>query len=653
MLLSALSLVFSRSGRAVDPRRLLPRRAKEGRAVEVGLIAALLTLGVQPARAELRVRVSKPITGKWQSVGITVIDPRQGLDAKPGPVAVTMADGRDRRQTIYLQPTAQAGRWSGRYTPISTGRFTGTAVLEREHDKDVGLVPLIRVRNSGARGFVRRHPRSRRALRYSNGDTLFPIALRISSEDLLRVPDWHAEVARMRAHDVNFLEVPVSWPEELPAEERERALTAVDRLLVEAERSGRLAVLLRLEAPEDVAGTGSDPYRAQLVQWTRRWAYSPALAAWYVVGASSTVSPEQRAGFVRAVREVDPYNHLIAVPAAGEDPAPADLTVAPQQWQRPSNRFALLEADSESGSPAPLPGENTWQSLVTGGIGLPIQPYRPGTPEGDTTLRRTAQLARAAGKVPYQTAASPVIGLVPADTPGSFYRYGKAVVGWIAPDGEHSFALPRLSAGRYQLLLWDPERDRFLDNSVLQFDGTQRHMKLPDMLSAVYFMLRPASGKAPASVPLVRHAPVLRTVVVAKAVAAARPAPRPKLVVRPKSAAKSKVSAKRPPAKAIKVTAKPKRRLPAKPVPKPKSKPKARYVHAAAKAKPAVKAGKRPAKKQITSKRQAAKKPAPAKSAPRSKRVSAKKPVARPAKTRKAAVKQPRPAPKRMGKRKR
>lgn len=646
MLLSALRLAFSRHGHAVDSHRQHPGCRKEVLGIGAGVVATLFTLGLQPARAELRVRVSKPITGKWQSVGITVIDPRQGLDAKPGPVAVTMADGRDRRQTIYLQPTAQAGRWSGRYTPISTGRYTGTAVLEREHDKDIGLVPLIRVRNSGARGFVRRHPRSRRALRYSNGDTLFPIALRISSEDLLRVPDWHAEVVRMRAHDVNFLEVPVSWPEELPAEERQRALTAVDRLLVEAERSGRLAVLLRLEAPEDVAGTGSDPYRAQLVQWTRRWAYSPALAAWYVAGASSAVSPEQRTAFVRAVREVDPYNHLIAVPLTGEDPAPADLTVAPQQWQRPSNRFALLEADSESASPAPLPGENTWQSLVTGGIGLPIQPYQPGTPEGEATLRRTAQLARAAGKVPYQTAASPVTGLVPADTPGSFYRYGKAVVGWIAPDGEHSFALPRLASGRYQLLLWDPERDRFLDNSVLQFDGTQRHMKLPDTLSAVYFMLRPSSGKGAAPV---RHAPVSRPVAIAKATPAAHPAPRPKPAVRPKSAAKPKVSTKHSPVKVVRVAAKPKRTSPGKPL--SKAKPKVRYVHAAVKAKAAGKASKRPVKKQVTPKRRPVKKAVPVKSGSRSKRVAAKKAMARPVKARKAVVR--RPTPKRTGKRKR
>lgn len=598
-------------------------------------LAVLVGMVGRPASAELRVRVSKPVTGKWQSVGITVTDPRQGLDAKPGPIAVTMADGRDRRQTVYLHPTGRPGNWSGRYTPVSTGRFTGTAVLEREHDKDLGLVPLVRVQPSNARGFVRRHARSRRALQYSNGGTLFPIPVRIAAEDLLRISDWHAEVARLRAHDVNFVEVPVSWPETQSKEIQEQALGAVDQLLLEAERTGRLAVLLRLEAPQDVSGTGADAYREQLGRWTRRWAYSPALAAWYVTGANDTVDAETRASFVRAVRQVDSYNHLVAINAADGAVGVGDLTVAPFEWQRPSNRYSLLEAQPAIDVAAPLPGEDTWQSLVIGGVGLPIQPYQPGTPEGEATLRRIAQLARAAGKVPYQTYATPVTGLVSADTPGSFYRYGKAVVGWVAPDGEHTFALPRLAAGRYQLSLWDPARDRFLDDSVLQFDGGQRRMKLPESLAAVYFMLRPAGrASAPSKPTRVAAAP--------KPAALARPAPRPvwkpKPIWKPKPVVKpgfkprgwyQKRWAPKP-----KPVVKSKRGVRVKPVPKPKP----LQGRGKVKVKPALKPSKRRAKGQPRGKKAPAKKPAAVKSRKAAKRPAPKKAVARASKARKAPV---------------
>lgn len=604
--------------------------------------ALLLALAVRPAAAELRVRVSKTVTGKWQSVGITVTDPRQGLDTRPEPLAVTMADGRDRRQTIYLHPTGQPGVWTGRYTPTSTGRFTGTAVLEREHDKDIGLVPLIRVRASNARGFVRRHPRSRRALQYSNGGTLFPIPLRISAADLTRVPDWHAEVARMRAHDVNLLEVPVAWPESLPGTEREEAAAAVDRLLVEAERSGRLAVLLRLEAPDDVSGTGAEAYRAQLGQWARRWAYSPAVAAWYLAGATEAVSAEQRAAFVRAVREVDPHDHLVAVPDGPGGPAPADLTVAPLRWQRPANQYSLLEAQEESGEPVPLPGEATWQSLVLGGIGLPIQEYRPGTPEGETALRRIGQLARAAGKVPYQVTGVPVTGLVPADTPGSFSRYGRAVVGWVAPDADHTFALPKLSAGRYELLLWDPERDRFLDDSVLRFDGSPRRLKLPDSLTAVYFMLRPAAGGA--AVPsqpraAARPRPAMPVPTPAQRLAATSATPRPvakKVAVRRPAAPprKTKASATSRRNSLVKAAAKPGARRKPAGTKAQAAKTSRRVVKAQPKRKPSV-TKKTVAKSAKASKRPAPKKPAKAgkatkkKTAPKKKIPAPKKPVRR------------------------
>jgi hypothetical protein len=462
------------------------------------LVAALCALGLSsaPAAAELKVTVSRNTTGKWQSVGITVTDPRGGLDAQPGPISVTMADGRDRRQTIYLQPTGKAGVWTGRFTPVSSGRFTGTAVLERTHDRDLGLVPLVRVSPSKARGFIRKHPTSKRALQYANGGTLFPIPVRLHGEDLLRDLNWHQEIARLRAHDVNFLEIPVAWPEELDAADREKLLRSVDRLLVEAEQTGRLAVVLRLLPPNDVTSTGAKSYREQLERWGRRWAYSPALAAWFVAGATGRVAADERASFVRAIRGADTYHHLVGVPASGEAGAGADLSVALLDWQRPVNRYSLLEVEPKDGDPEPLPGEDTWQSLVLGGVGLPIREYRPGTSTGEELLTRTGLLAKAAGKVPYQSPAAPVIGLLPADEPGSFCKYGKAYVGWVAASGDHSFPLPRLATGRYELLLWDPGKDRFLDQTVLRFDGASRRMRLPETLSAAYLLLRPTNRAA-------------------------------------------------------------------------------------------------------------------------------------------------------------
>lgn len=435
------------------------------------------------------------MTGKWESVGITVTDPRGGAEAMPGPVAVTIADGRDRRQTIYLEPAVRPGEWSGRFTPLSTGRFTGTVMLEREHGKDLGLVPLIRVKASNARGFVRKHPTSKRALQYGSGGTLFPIPLRLAPDDLLTPVDWRAEIARMRAHDVNFLEIPVPWPDEL-APGQDAAYRAIDRLLLEAELTGRMRVMLRLEGPPEAAAD-TEAYGKQLERWTRRWAYSPALAVWYVSGAGGRLPAAERAALVKVVKAADSYRHLVAVPESGETGAGADFTIARQEWQRPRHRYSILEAEPREGDPEPLPGENTWQALVLGGIGLPVRLYRPGGSEAAEVLRRTREMAQAAGKVPYQAAAAPLTGILPPDAPGAFCRYGTVYVGWGTGDAEGSLPLPKLPAGRYELLMWDPVTHRFLDDATLRFDQQRRQVRLPDSLEAVYFMLRPAA-KAPA-----------------------------------------------------------------------------------------------------------------------------------------------------------
>jgi hypothetical protein len=458
-----------------------------------GAAAALCCAG--PAAAELKVRVSKTVVGKWESVGITVTDPRGGSEVKPGPLAVTMADGRDRRLTLYLQPSPRLGEWSGRFTPLSTGRFTGTVMLEREHGKDLGLVPLIRVRASSARGFVRKHPTSRRVFQYGDGGTLFPIPLRLHAEDLRPSVDWRAEIARMRAHDVNFLEIPVPAPESLSEPEQDAVFRTIDRLLLEAETTGRMRVMLRLEPPKDLAGTGVTSYREQLERCAERWSYSPALATWLVAGATAQVAASERASFVRAVKAADSYRHLVAVPEDGEAGAGADVTVARQNWQQPASRYALLEAEPQDTDPEPLPGEDTWQMLVVGGIGLPFRLYRPDSEDALPLLQRTRELAQAAGKIPFQVAAAPQPGVLPTDAPGAYCRYGTVYAGWAAVDSTHSLPLPKLTSGRYELLMWDPARNRFLDDAIQRFDAGKRLIRVPESLEAVYFLLRRATTR--------------------------------------------------------------------------------------------------------------------------------------------------------------
>jgi hypothetical protein len=456
-------------------------------AIAFGLLLA------RPAAAELRVRVSRSVTGRWESVGITVHDPRGGLDAKPGPLTVTMADNRDRRQSIFLEPGAHPGEWSGRFTPLTTGRFTGTAVLERKEEKDIGLVPLVRVTASHRRGFVHLHPHSRRALRYSDGGTLFPIGVRLTPDDLTAHSDWKAEIARLRAHDVNFVELPVPWMEERAAADAFQR--SVDAFLVAAEQTGRLAVLLRLEAPADAATAGQTAYREHLERAVRRWSYSPAVAAWYVTAAGPDAPAAQRAELLRVVRAADAYHHLVAVPSDSPTPgAGADIGVGTWNWQRPANQFAFLEVPDRTAGPTPLPGESSWQMLVLGGVGLPLWPYRPGAPDALPFLQRIGRLAKVAGTVPYQTGAAPISGVIPVDTPGSFCRYGGVYVGWLSLDKKPSLLLPALPRGKYEVRTWDPGNDVHLSDALTWSSGERFEVPVPAGLPAAFLEVRPAHG---------------------------------------------------------------------------------------------------------------------------------------------------------------
>ena len=471
----------------------LPRRAGAARLRFLLLPALILTLA-PPASAELRVRLSRSVTGSYESVGITVTDPRGGSEAGTEPVTVTMADRSDWRQSIHLEPTGRPGEWWGRFTPVKTGRYTGTALLQRGDEQDIGLVPLIQVRPSDKPGFVRLHPSSKRALKYTPGPSLFPVGVRFSEEDLRLGVDWRAELRRLRAHDANYVEIPVVWPGDLPERERLEALRQIDVALVEAELRGRVGIQLRLLPPSSLDADGIADYEEQLRRWARRWSYSTAVAVFYIAGATDEVAPEVRARFVRAVRGSDPYRHLIAIPGgASEARAGADIAVYPWNWQRPANRFALLEVPEQASGPAPLPGENSWQMLVLGGVGLPLWPYRPAAPDSTQFLQRLQRLSRVAGSIPYQGHARPISGVVSVDTPGSFCRYGRVWVGWLAPENISSIPVTPLPRGQYRARVWDPGNDVHVRDTILWSDGS-RHLQvdLPQDLNAVYVQVQPA-----------------------------------------------------------------------------------------------------------------------------------------------------------------
>jgi hypothetical protein len=446
------------------------------------------------AAVELRVQVSRSVVGQYESVGITVTDPLNGLDIKPGPLQVTMADGADHRVTVWLPQADQPGKWSGRFTPTRTGRHTGAVVLERRDQKDLGLVPLIRVRASKRPGFVRQHPSSRRVLRWSSGGALFPMGVRISAEDVEAGVDWHAELAALRGRGLNWVDAQVPWPGALSDEEQQTALRSVDQLLVEAERQGGMAVHLRLQPPS--AAPDSEAYAAQLKEWVARWAYSPALAGWCVAGAVPDAPADDRVRWVRAVREADGYGHLVTVPGTpGEVHSGADLVVSPSTWDRPSSRLALFDAFPQTG-PTPLPGENTWQMLVAGGLGLPVVPYHPGAP--DASLFQLSRMAEAARSLQLTQPVVTVTGLLRVDAPGSVARYGKSFAGWVMPGEDRVLSLPGLPRGRYRARFWDPASGNPAGQDALWSSGAGVRLALPPALRAVYFQVDPSTA-APAS----------------------------------------------------------------------------------------------------------------------------------------------------------
>jgi hypothetical protein len=472
-----------------------------------------------------------------ETVGITVTDPEGGEGADPGPLTVLMADSSDRRHTYFLDPTGRPGEWRGRFTPMLVGRYTGTALLARGERKEIGLVPLIRVRRSSRRGFLRLSPTSPRVLQYGAGDPFFPVGLRLDPQSLHAGIDWAREFRTLRAHGVNYLEVPVEWPAGLSAAAQAESQETVDRLLLLAERSDRFGIQLRLDAPDDLSSPSVGDYEAQLQRWVRRWSHSPALAVWHVAGAGESFSPQERARMVRIVRSSDSYGHLVAVPGSDESArAGADLLITPLSLERPAPPRSILTLEEAQVSAAPLPGETSWQMLAAGGIGLPLRTYLPGSPGAPALLDRMAALARAARSIPYQLAPAPVPGAVAVDSPGGVYRYGRVWAGWVAPDPGQPLRLPGLPRGRYRVSLWDPARDTHLSDTLLWSEGGEARVELPSNLQSVFLQLAAIPGAAPRARTGVSGlaAPPRRT---------ARPAPRTKRPPRRMTARERRIAA--------------------------------------------------------------------------------------------------------------
>lgn len=457
------------------------------------LVLAVTAAGSAPAAAELQVKLSRPVTGRYESVGISVTDPLSGLDVKPGPLLVTMADSRDHRQTFTLDPTGKPGEWYGRFTPLQTGRYTGTVILDRETQKDIGLVPLVRVNSSSRPGFLRARSGNNRSLVFTSGAAFFPVGVRLETERVAET-DWKELLARFRRHQLNYVAVtlPIS---PLASPEEQRSLTrSVDTLLIEAEQHGQPLVQLCLQPTEPVTEESFGEFQARVEPLVRRWSHSTAIAGWELPDEERAPNP-LRARLADTIQKADRYDHLVIGREGMSGPLPGvDLSLANSNWQQPANRRALMEAPALTAEQTILPGEDTWQMLVLGGIGLPLSPYNPDRAADSAVLSRLSRLMEALRSVPYHTTSVPYPGLVPVDTPASFCRYGSVLVGWMAPEKAGPFELPSLPRGRFRVRFWNPATDTAVSEQIVWSDGAGARVEVPANLPAVFLKAEPVSS---------------------------------------------------------------------------------------------------------------------------------------------------------------
>lgn len=440
-----------------------------------------------PARAELQVRMHPLSVAAFEPVTLIVTDPRGGEGSSGRSVQVTIADGSDHRYVVELTPTGQPGVWEGRFTPQRPGRYTGTAVLERGDEKEIGLTPVLRVRGGQRVSSLPVWSVGSRVFQRSNGTSLFPLGLLLERDDLRGSVNWSTEFIRFRRASVNFLDVPIPWPAEGAGFEGSAAARDIDALVSLAGRERHFGLQIRIEGPAGDAG--SDAHVQQIQRCVRRWGHSPAVANWYLPGETTA----NFRALVQAARAADPYRHLIAVPVGVQDSG-ADLTVGPANWSHPGNQRAIFEAVGATTATAPLPGEDSWQMLVLGGIGVPLQRYRVGSPEGEAALRRVQALANVARAVPFHAPGVALTGILGADMPGSFCRYGRTWVGWLSPEGTQRIRLPVVGRGRYRVRFWDAASDQSAGTAYVWSAGAGAELELPRSARTVFLQVDAASG---------------------------------------------------------------------------------------------------------------------------------------------------------------
>ena len=438
-----------------------------------GALGLLLAVG-SVARAELKVSLSRTTTGAYQSVGITVAEavPTSAL----GEMSVTIADGADRRQTVSLHPQAP-GLWHGRYTPVTPGAYTGTAVLTRDGRREIGLVPRFVVKASRSPGFVRLGPSTGRCLIFSRGGTLFPIGVQFTPEAVASVKNWGQEFRRLKRAKVNFAVLPVAAPGEAASQDD---LERTDAAVLAAELVG---VYLQVELPSPSSFDESG--LARLKQMVSRWSYSPAVAVWC---APSAPLPEQSNQLIEAVRSRDPYRRPIA--GAARERVKWDLAWGGMDLRFPAAPGALLYAGQPVDSPL-LPGENSWQGLAAGGVGMPMQPYDPRSPVAGQTLRMLEAVAGAAAGVAWKSAVASVPGVIPADVPGSVSMQGGVVLVWMPRPEAGVVTIPRLAKGSYRFRCWDAATNRPVAYRKVISTGGPVRIALPPNVGFVYFQLEP------------------------------------------------------------------------------------------------------------------------------------------------------------------
>jgi hypothetical protein len=454
-------------------------------------ISLLCLLAAGPAAAELQVQLSKTTVDVFEPISITVTEPNPPADAATSDIAVqaTMVDSSDQRHPFYLTPGRRMGEWVGHFTPRRSGRYTGSVALQRGEEAEVGLVPGLRVLSGSRPGFLQLHTSSSRVLQYSRGGVFFPMGVRLLQEDPVD-HDWPAELRKLRDAGLNYLELPVAAPGSTSSGEQGKWQATIDRILAEADRLGGFGIQLRFEPPNS---SEIDRYTRQLQRCAARWSYSPSVAFWRLGLGEDPASASLVRRCVESIRAADPYRHPVAGPASAAGSG-LDIVAAPFDFQRPSNRRMLYDLPVTSSSAVLLPGEDTWQTLVVGGVGLPLAPYRVGAPGTEGTLKRLSALAQAARLVPFGLPAAPLPNVLPVDAPGAFCRYGAAWVGWIATEGERRVRLPLLPRGPYRVRYWDAETGSALENRVVESDGTALSLVLPGEPSGIAVLVTRGVG---------------------------------------------------------------------------------------------------------------------------------------------------------------